>query len=476
MPTRIHAALYNNHDDARSRDTRTPADHGHDRSATAASPRSAAPALNYAKVIVSLADILADYDLRTGNYALFAARAAPSANAVDMRLDRGTLTLDLPRDVYQRAGLTFPATRVGSGAKKHESASARFRVEIDLRAEGMVSGRKGFERLLRASASVDGLKEARVWLFCEVGGRAARKRKRGEQEEGGAGRRIVEDATGQASSATVSSAATVGHEMERDHPLARHHPTVVVETGALTTRQDVLVPGVVSCPEYLSSLSSRNSASASKAEIALGTGCLPALLDDDIHELVEYLGLLCLGSPRITKRDYGRIDPYLCRYVLPTAGTALNSTGKAADVGLGDERSEDGEVGEDGGRDAGEGVEVEDVTTVRYSGFMTAEFVMRLVVDVIRRSRVASSGDGPAWMAINVDAFQTEAKGGIDGYLILLQGGETADGIPRDVMDVDVGDLERRHNSDERLAEKQSQEAKGLRYVTCFEFVDSMTR
>ena len=296
-------------------------------------------------------------------------------------------------------------------------------------------------------------------------------------EEGGAGQRIVENATGQASSATVPSAATVGHETKQDHPLARHHPTVVVETGTVTTQQDVLVPRVVSCPEYLSSLSSRDSASDSTAENAVGTGSLPTLLEDDIHELVEYLGLLCLGSPRITKRYYGRIDPYLCRYVLPTAGAAFNNTGvgKAADVGLGDERSEDGEIEENQERGADEGVEVEEVTTVRYSGLMTAEFVMRLVIDAIRRSRVDSSGDGSEWMAINVDAFQTEAKGGIDGYLMLLQGGETADATPRDVMDVDVGDLERQHNSDEKLAKKQSQEANGFRYVTCFEFVDSMT-
>jgi len=516
MPTRVYNPLYGNrdHDHDHTHAENTPANPDHSEASASRGPDQRCA---YAKVLMPLSDVLSDHALRTGNHAMVSAPCSPGANSVAMRLDCGTLTLDMPQTTYQRSGLTFPVTKMESGGRKHEKGSGRFRVEIDLRGPAMVKGRKGFERLVYASGNVEGLREGRVWLFCEVGGRGRNgkgKRKRGE--EGGSDGSNV-NVQGQDATDTVTMSSSAGprattatsdpsREREQDHPLAKHHPTLIVEPGTTTTQHDVLVPGMISRPEYLCSLSTRSSTStststsASKAENANGTGCPPPILEDDVHELVEYLGLLCLGSPRITKRDYGRVDPYLCRYVLPSVGMGPEESGagagagKAADVG--DTGSEEGEIESGTGGDKSEGdadVRVEDVTTVRYSGFMSSDFVMQLVVDVIRRSRVKVSGEGSAqgrddeaaWMAVSVDAFQTDAKGGVDGYLILLQSGEAGDAgggaaeeMPREDGSIEGGDSERRHDYDpnERLEGKQSREVRGFRYATCFEFVDSMTR
>ncbi|KAK5086254.1 hypothetical protein LTR24_006899 [Lithohypha guttulata] len=494
MPTRVYNSLYGNRDHDHDHDhaENTPANPEHPLASASRGPEQRCA---YAKVLMTLSDVLSDHALRTGNHALFSAPCSPGANSVAMRLDCGTLTLDMPQTTYQRSGLTFPLTKTESGGRKHGKGSGRFRVEIDLRGPAMVKGRKGFERLVYASGSVEGLREGRVWLFCEVGGGGRKgkgKRKRGEEVT------MSSSAAPRATTATSDSS----REREQHHPLAKHHPTLIVEPGTTTTQHDVLVPGMISRPEYLCSLSTRSSTStstsASKAEHANGNGCPPTILEDDVHELVEYLGLLCLGSPRITKRDYGRVDLYLCRYVLPTVEMGPKESGagggKAADVG--DTGSEEGEIESGTAGDKREGdadVRVEDVTSVRYSGFMSSEFVMQLVVDLIRRSRVRKSGEGSAlgrndkaaWMAISVDAFQMEAKGWVDGYLILLQSGEAggagggaAEEMSRKEGSIEGGRFERRHHygPNEKLDGKQSREVRGFRYATCFEFVDSMSR
>ncbi|KAK5956256.1 hypothetical protein OHC33_002832 [Knufia fluminis] len=472
MPTRVYNSLYSNSN--------------HDNATTSTIPKPALPAqqFKYAKVIMTLSDILTNYDLRTGNHAMLAG----SSDDTTMHLNRGTLTIDMPHSTYQRSGLTFPMTKLASGGRKHEKGSVRYRVSIDLRAPSMVKGKKGFERLVHAAGNVEGLREGRVWLFAGVGGRAGKGKKR-KREDGVNGKGDVAMATDATTSSTMATAATTESTKEREHLLAAHHPTLVTDPGTVTVQRDVLIPSIVSNPTYLSTLHTQTNASK---------GDLPTILEDDIYELVEYLSLLFLASPRITKADYGKVDPYLCRYTLPSATTTHTNTAKEpADVD--DTRNEDRDMtgpSNTNAEDAEAKPKTDDITTIRYTGFIPSEFVLHLVIDLIRRSRAKivepekeegqiEDDDEDLWVAINVKSHRTEAKGGVDGYMNLLQGGcssvdgggeqtDTA-GVAEDRMDVDDQRHEQAGNGsgkDKQSKDGGTKSTRGFRYVTCFEFVD----
>jgi len=75
--------------------------------------------------------------------------------------------LDLLKATYERCGLQ--GTPIPTLGRKH--LKERFLVEANLRAPGMVKGRKGFERLRWAATNV--LTEKSTWLFCDVKGTEA---------------------------------------------------------------------------------------------------------------------------------------------------------------------------------------------------------------------------------------------------------------------------------------------------------------
>lgn len=509
MPTRVYNGLVNSVDAGRSG---TAGDHeAAPTSMSLSRPKPALPGgeLKYAKAIMKLSDILEDYDLRTGDYALLSQPSSPGSNGVSMNLNHGTLTLYMPASIYQRAGLTFPTAKIASGGRKHEKGSMRYRVAIDLRAPSMVKGKNGFDRLMHAGKNVDGLREGRVWLFADVGEDspvkgAKRKRKRDLDERDS---KVYDEPTATKPSSALSQNPTPTATKAQEHPLSAHHPILVTDQGTTRTQRNVLVPSIVSDHAYLSTLERQTT--ASRAHTSTGNH-LPNTLEEDIHELVEYLGLLFLHSPRITRQDYGKVDTSLCRYTLPTSGSAdIDTAAKEVE----DERSEGGDVvveaGTEGVQDAAEAnVTVEEITTVRYSGFVSAAFVMQLVVDVVRRSRAKAADDEEpgevpedlaAWVVVNVHAHNMEARGGIDGYAILLQshssngaagGGRVdkpADLEPRyEERDVDVnvdvqGDEYEQGSGRKEQQEKEKKEGekeirpRGFRYATCFEFVDSMT-
>ncbi|KAK5947194.1 hypothetical protein PMZ80_001341 [Knufia obscura] len=493
MPTRIYNSLYSNSNNGHATTSAHPQ--------TNSKPALPGQQLNYAKVIMTLSDILTNYDLRTGNHAMLADSSTPSSNDTTMHLNRGTITLDMPHPVYQRSGLTFPVTKLASGGRKHEKGSVRYRVEIDLRPPSMVKGKKGFERLVHAAGNVEGLREGRVWLFAGLEGQSGKGRKRKREEDGvSTGEDDVAMGTDVTASSTTSTPATTESKEKQDHLLAAHYPTLVTDPGTVTVQHDVLVSSIVSDPTSLSTLHTQINVSKAKSS----KGHLPTILDEDIHELVEYLGLLFLASPRITKADYGKVDPYLCRYTLPNATTTHTNTAKEQTSRI-EHRSEEGKFtgtpNPSGVDDAIDEAKTDDITTIRYTGFIPSEFVLHLVIDLIRRSREKTTeaekeagqieeDNEDMWVAINVTAHKTEAKGGVDGYMILLQGdgssvdegGERNDTDANDAgeteggMDVDSERHEQAANGSEN--EKRSKDggtrsARGFRYVTCFEFVDS---
>ncbi|KAF7562038.1 hypothetical protein G7046_g2083 [Stylonectria norvegica] len=107
---------------------------------------------------------------------LAAARTPPSYSKVTMTLvdildgdffteyiKKGTLTMYLDKETYERAGLTGKPY----GAKGGRGAKPRWIVSYDLRAPSMLHGKKGFDRLVYACKNV--FNQPRSWLFSNVG-------------------------------------------------------------------------------------------------------------------------------------------------------------------------------------------------------------------------------------------------------------------------------------------------------------------
>jgi len=470
------------------------------------------------------------------------AASSPGANDVTMSLNSGMLILTMPHVIHQRSGLTFPTQKVASGGQKHEVGSGRYRVSIDLRKPSMVSGRKGYERLLNAAKNVDGLREGRVWLFGEINGGfkgkvTGRKRKRGgkvkgKETEGEKGNEKVRVSAkdkdgGKLASASTQLTSTIPTAIietamsipKQTHPLTAHHPTIVTDPGTLNTQHSVLIPSLITHPVPLTAQSRPKTTDPSpKLQANLPHA---SILDDDIHDLAEYLSLLFLGSPRITKQGYRDVDPYLCRYRLPSvAWPTKGQTPQQAGEAINDAQNQDHEEGEiRGGDDDNNNDEngdatkedhtVDDITTIRYSGLIPPSFITHLLIDVLRRSRAApctetvpdtdresSLADQSArnlWMALKVRAHAME-KGDLDGYMLLLQGSQGSQGKmgdvdatgasetsarDRDTMDLDVDGRDagpRSTGTETKQDEKKKsgQGVRGFQFATCFEFVDSM--
>lgn len=386
--------------------------------------------VKYRKVIMSLKDILQDYDLRTGNFIMLAEQYPPSvaglsANSVTMHFNRGTLFIEMPYETFQRSGLgaSFKVAQVASGARKHDKRSMRYKVEINLREPRTVKGKNSFDKLLWASGEVDGLREARLWLVSEVetnvdgSSHQSKKRKRDDDLEAG----FVSNSTGTADVSVSSMEQTTQRDV-----LKSHHAVSVTDSGTTQGQQHVLIPSFLSSGISLHTLIHSQAQNHDLAEVLPET----MLLEDDVHEIAEYLSLLCAQHPRITAQEYRKIDPYLCQYTLPTIGGF-----------------EDDEL------------QQEDVTTTIWSGLISSDFVSGLVSDLIRtsraRAREPSNKETGIWAAIQVRAHSTEAVGGTEGYIILLQAGKGNVADEKDESGAVDG---------------------AFTFVSCFEFVKAVVR
>ncbi|KAL9094288.1 MAG: hypothetical protein Q9165_003428 [Trypethelium subeluteriae] len=189
-------------------------------------------------------------------------------------------------------------------------------IEIDLRLSSMVHGKKGFNRIEWAFRNV--LNHTLCWLFYDL------------------------HTPANSSEANAAS------------PLAKHHPfqeTVKLEVNHIErTRIPTFFPA----------------AGLQDYEYAA--------------ELLEWLGLALLDSPRIRADD--AIDPYLSRYVIPVAQDA---EGKEAGVGT------------------------RNLVNLKWHGFIPSSFVEKLFMKARRQA-------GQDWFALSVCGFQD------GGYSVLHAG------------------------------------------------------
>ncbi|KZF22326.1 hypothetical protein L228DRAFT_150571 [Xylona heveae TC161] len=211
--------------------------------------------VKYSRVILPLTcllegDFFNNY-IKTGNV-LMISEGRPGVDRVYSLCD-GILRLELPKDIYERTGLT--GKPISDGGKKH--SKVRYVVEINLRLPSMVHGRKGFERLVWACNRA--LVEPVTWLVCDL------------------------------------NAPKMDTDVDVDAPIAVHHPVTTTVQAAKMSTDLVLVPPL-SPPDDATSHP--------------GYG-----FQDYSVEVHEWLGLVALGSSRVRPND--SIDPYLCRYEVP---------------------------------------------------------------------------------------------------------------------------------------------------------------
>ncbi|KAF2198656.1 hypothetical protein GQ43DRAFT_443139, partial [Delitschia confertaspora ATCC 74209] len=124
--------------------------------------------LQYARVYMKLGDILSgdffNQHVKQGNIALLSSGRPNIDDSHIFSLRAGILRIELDRATYERCGLQ--GRPIEDGGKKHKKA--RFVVEYDLKASSAVAGKKGFQRLMRATETV--LNKTVTWLFCDLDG------------------------------------------------------------------------------------------------------------------------------------------------------------------------------------------------------------------------------------------------------------------------------------------------------------------
>lgn len=237
----------------------------------------------------------------------------PGIDETCFRLQNGTLSLEMCKPIYEKSGLQ--GTAIPSHGKKH--IKQRFLVEIDLRGPNMVSGKKGFERVKWAFQNVEELRETKTWL-------------------------LVRDSF---TSTSTSAMKNFDEEMESG-PLAEFAPVGRHVEPIVETMNGVSVPSWPSEEEI---------SAEAYAETA---------------ELLEWIGLAMMGSPRIFKDD--DVDPYLCRYQVPsTFGHGAQGT--------------------------------QNLVRLRWRGMVCPSFAQKVFLAALKSAR------GEDWFAMSATAFDAEA-------------------------------------------------------------------
>ncbi|KAK1755894.1 ribonuclease P protein subunit p40 [Echria macrotheca] len=216
------------------------------------------PAPEFKRVVMSLQDVLSkdfytEY-IRKGDIMMLSEGRIGVDNVYSLK--GGILTLFLDREAYERAGL------VGKphGVKGKRGLKPRWIVELDLKADSMYHGKKGFDRLVYASKKA--LASPVTWLFCNVSG-----------------------------------------ETPLPDPMLQFSPTKKEALPKLSPVIETLRPPIRPAAESL---------------LPSGTEDFESFAT----ELYEWLSLIRLGSPRIHPND--NIDPFLSRYKVPSAEGQAN--------------------------------------------------------------------------------------------------------------------------------------------------------
>lgn len=208
----------------------------------------------YSRVTMALGQILqgsffTEY-VKTGD-ALMLSDGRDNSNK--FTLQKGMLKLYLERESFERAGLEGKP----HGAKGSRGDKPRWVVSVDLTAPSMVSGKRGFERLLRACETV--FSSPVQWLFCK----------------------------------TTQSAVN-------PDPLDEFQPIRYPVQPSVVQGIEVADIKMGISPSVLSSGDRR-------------------ALEEAATDLYEWLSLVRLQSPRTAIND--GIDPYLSRYNVPASDT-----------------------------------------------------------------------------------------------------------------------------------------------------------
>lgn len=287
----------------------------------------------------------------------------------------GILRLEVDKPTYERLGLSAGGvirsiTSTHGEGKKHEKS--RFAIEIDLRSPKMVQGTKGWERVVWACKNV--LNWSLTWLFVDFTVRGKK-----EMEQNGS---KGNDAP------TTSPTATMKEEGE--NPLQPFAPTLFTISPEIHKMSNVLVP---IWPTPTQKINNKNS---------------PTTTPDPIQstELLEWISLAILGSPRISANDV--MDSYLCRYSVPSSSF----------VGERPPGSEEEEQQEN--------FPSQQISRFRWRGLVHPGFVMRVVLAALKASGGNSSSGGGGtdgedhhqWMAMSAAGFDGE------GYTVLIHDGE----------------------------------------------------
>ncbi|EAW24918.1 ribonuclease P protein subunit p40 [Aspergillus fischeri NRRL 181] len=281
--------------------------------------------LRYARVFMSPSALLeGDFFntyIKTGNILMISEGRSGSDNVYTLK--DGILKLELGKEVYERTGLTGKPIR--SGGRKH--AKERYLVEINLRLPSMLHGKKGFDRIVWAFKNV--LDHSVAWLFHD----------------------LAPGSTG------------ISEGKQGDPTLKGNHPQIIDCDVSRTHYHNIITPPF--------------------SETTFTEASSENILKEDSQNLSEWLAMVALGSPRVSKDD--DIDPYLSRYSVPDDGPVRSV----------------------------------DLVSLTWHGFVPASWILDLFITMLRETASKSS---PAftWFALSSTALGREAVEAKDGYTIML--------------------------------------------------------
>jgi len=166
------------------------------------------------------------------------------------------------------------------------------------------------------------------------------------------------------------SSALESTSVNQDCPLEQHHPQIVSCIPVQTVHHDILIP-----PFDVRGIAE----SASSEDI-----------QDYCNDLSEWLALVSLGSPRVYPTDV--VDTYLSRYEAPHRDIAQLAT----------------------------------IRSFKWHGFLPSQWIMGLLITLLRREFAACTTHPNAWFALSCHALGRVAVEAKDGYSILCSGGESS--------------------------------------------------
>ncbi|KAF4549582.1 Hypothetical protein D9617_21g098030 [Elsinoe fawcettii] len=384
----------------------------------------------YARVHLKLKDLIEeeffDRYIKSGNILLLS-EGTPGVDNV-YALNDGILRLELDKPTYERAGLA--GKPVPSPGRKH--TKSRYAIDLNLRLPSMVRGKSLYNRMIYAFSHA--LTETKTWLFydpedpaLDLADRPSKRQKVAVPDLPPAITPAASDlaeASGESRTANPpddskadGKIADNDNATETVDPLTKHQPLLFSLDTQTTSLPETKTPAF---PDRLTSSDQQ-----------------------EATDLLEWLGLAMLPSPRLRHSD--RSDGTLSRYQVPDLISYLSKdtaeVQNAADQLHGQDTSDDASYQDDDTNyrlDDHTGVDidmpdrtplqvyqaqngmtsprhhgdangderqrqiqlVQDLSRIRYHGFMPSLLVSRILISVIRTVR-----EKRTWAALRVQSF-----------------------------------------------------------------------